>query len=140
MMRVEQNDMLAKKAIDEACGVTVAVPFVGLVVMDGEELAGALIFNGWDKWNVDLSCVVLKSWEISCLREIARYTFLKLRARRVTCVTPVSNHKAVNRLMRLGFECEGVLKERFPKGDAFLFGLLASRQKILRLPLGQDSP
>lgn len=133
---VSQNDFLAKQAIEEGLGVSIYHPFAGLVVADDAGLSAALIFNGFDRQNVDLSIIVLRPLTTRSIRDIARYVFGRMRCKRVTCVTAVDNHKAINRLFQLGFECEGRLSERFPSGDAFIFGLLASRQKILRLTRG----
>ena len=138
-MRVEQNDVLAKITLDGALGISLALPYVGLVIMDGEDLAGAVAFNAFDRHNIEMTALVIKPWTTHCAREIARYTFDRLRVARVTCTTLATNFRAINRLIALGFEYEGTMKERFPQGDGLLFGLLASRQRLLR-PSREHSP
>ena len=134
MQAVSQDDERAGRAIEAALGVTVALPFVGLVVTDGGALVAAVIFNNFDRQNVDVSVSVEKSVSVSCVREIARYVFGTLRVKRVTATTLASNHPAIKSLSCLGFKFEGTLRQRFPQGDGLVFGLLASDQKIARLP------
>ena len=132
-MRVEQNDLLAKVALDDALGTNLALPYVGLVVLDGDELCGALAFNNYEKHvSVDMTCIVLNPWTLGALRDIAYYCFVTLRVKRVTAKTHVENHRAINRLLALGFRFEARIEDGLPQGDALLFGLTAKRQKILR--------
>lgn len=136
---VTQDDNRAGRAIQDALGVTVALPFVGLVVTEGDQLIAALIFNNYDRINIDLSITVFSPLRIAALREIARFAFVTNRVKRVSCVTLTTNQRAINRLIHLGFEFEGTMRERFPQGDAFLFALHASSQKIVRLTDGLDA-
>jgi hypothetical protein len=133
MMRVSQNDALAKTAIEENLNVIIARPFTGLIIADNERLNGALIFNNYTKQNIDMTVLSLGPWSITNVRDIARYVFEKLNCKRVSCQTLTTNFSAINRLMKLGFELEGTAKDYFPQGDAFFFGLVRSNQKILRL-------
>lgn len=137
-MILRQDDARSASTFHEGLGISLAAPFVGLVVEDGPTLCGALAFNGYDKTSVDMSVIVLRPWSRGVMRAIAEYVFVRLKCKRVSCMTLATNDKAVNRLLTLGFEVEGRLKERFPQGDALIFGLLASRQKILRLPVEQS--
>jgi hypothetical protein len=130
---VAQDDERAGRAIQAALGVTVALPFVGLVVTEGEELAAAFIFNNFDRRNIDVTISVEKPVSPVCIREIARYVFGKLGVKRVTCVTHVDNAKAIKRLGKLGFEFEGWQRQRFPQGDGVMFSLLASEQRFTRI-------
>lgn len=130
---VSQNDILAKVALQDALGIVLCQPYVGLTVDDEQGLVAAVAFNGFDKINVDITAVVLRPLAISAARAITSYVFGRLGVRRVTALTLATNDRAINRLYRLGFECEGRLKERFAQGDALIFGLLATRQKVLKL-------
>lgn len=91
------------------------------------------MFNNFDRINVDLSITVLAPLRIPALREICQYAFGKLGVKRVTCVTLADNFRAINRLLRSGFEFEGTQRQRFPQGDGLMFSLLASEQKFVRL-------
>lgn len=137
-MIVRQDDAFVAATFLSLHSITIAAPFVGLVVMSGDSLAGAVAFHGFDKWNVDMSAIVLKPWTIGAVRDIAKYVFGRLKCWRVTCLTLATNDRAINRLTKFGFEVEGIMKDRFPQGDAIVFGLMASRQKILRRPF--ESP
>jgi hypothetical protein len=133
---VAQDDERAGRAIQAALGVTVALPFVGLVVTEGESLAAAFVFNNFDRRNIDVTISVEKPLSPVCIREIARYAFGKLGVKRVTCTTRVDNHKAIKRLERLGFVFEGWQRQRFPGCDGIMFSLLASEQKFVRISGG----
>ena len=132
-MKVSQNDGVAKAIIEQSLNVSIAHPFVGLIIDDGETLAAAFIFNNFDRINIDLSIVVQAPFTMRLMRDIARYVFGRLGVKRVTCVTSVDNSQAIKRLRRLGFEQEGVLRDRLPTGDAFVFSLLARDQKFVKL-------
>ena len=129
---VSQNDILAKVALEDALGIVICQPYVGITVSDEAGLVAAFAFNGFDRISVDITAIVVKPLAISAARAIADYVFRRLGVRRVTATTLATNDRAINRLYRLGFECEGRLKERFAQGDALIFGLLASKQKLLR--------
>ena len=129
---VTQDDERAGRAIQDSLGVTVALPFVGLVVTEGDKLVAALIFNNFDRINIDLSISAFAPLSIRAIREIAKYVFGLLRVKRVTCITRISNTKAIDRLLTLGFEFEARLKQRFPDEDGLQFCLLRSSQKLVR--------
>jgi hypothetical protein len=134
MQAVTQDDMRAGHAIQDSLGVTVALPFVGLIVTEGAKLVAAVIYNNYDKINIDLSITTFAPLRISALREIARFAFVTNGVKRISCMTLATNHRAVNRLIQMGFEFEGTLRKRFPQGDAFLFCLHADSQNLVRLP------
>lgn len=133
MQVVAQDDERAGRAIEAALGVTVALPFVGLVVTEGEILVAALVFNNFDRINVDLSITVFSPLKIGPIRDIARYVFGRLGVARLTCATLTTNVGAINRLETLGFVREGTLRRRFKQGDAYVYSLLADEQKFARL-------
>ena len=132
-MAVEQNDVLARTAIEQGLGVRVSDPFIGLVVSHETNLHGAIILNNFDRHNIDLTIMAFEPWKISDVRDLARYVFVQLDCKRATCITLATNEKAINRLISMGFKREGLMRERFPQGDAIVFGLTRNEQKILRL-------
>lgn len=132
-MTVGQNDDLAKIIVENALHIAVAFPFIGLTVTQGEEIRGALIFNNFDRHNIDMTVFANGNWSIGDVRNIARYVFERLDCKRISAVTLATNEQAISRLKALGFEREGYLPERFLQGDAIAFGLLRSKQKIMRL-------
>lgn len=138
-MIVSQDDDVAKMLVDAELGVSMAHPFVGLLAKDETGIAAAFVFNNFDHINIDLTIVARKPLTIGAIRDIARYVFGRLGCRRVTCLTSVQNHRAINRLGQLKFRLEAVLRERLPSGDAFQFCLLASEQRFVRLEHGQHS-
>ena len=130
---VTQDDERAGRAIEASLGVTVALPFVGLVVTEGADLVAALVLNNFDRINADLSISSFRPLSIGPIREVCRYVFVRLGVARVTCTTLTTNHRAINRLERSGFVREGLMRRRFPQGDAYIYSLLADEQKFIRL-------
>lgn len=137
---VSQDDRRAAAAIEAATGgQTFSPPFVGLVVTEGEALIAALVFNNFDRINLDLSICVLRPLRVGAIRDVARYVFGRLRVERLTCVTQAENKGAIDRALRLGFTFEGRQRRRFPGGkDGLMFSLLASEQKFARLKDGAE--
>lgn len=134
MQTVLQDDARCAEALFRATGVMLAPPFVGLVVTEGETLVGSLAFNNFDHTNVDVSIAIFRPFSVKAMREIACYTFGRLKVDRVTCVTRADNVAAANRLRRLGFVREGRMRHRFPGGaDGLIFGLLACEQRLVHL-------
>lgn len=130
-MKAYQDDAQARFFAQRALGCTFADPLIGIVIEDSGRQVGAVIFNGYTPGqNIDMTGVGSK-WDIRVIREIARYCFS--RVRRVTALTCVTNIAAINALLALGFKREGVMREYFPGGDAIVFGLLRSEQRLIKV-------
>jgi hypothetical protein len=107
-------------------------PFRGLVVKQGLETAGAIVFNNWDGQDVHFTCVLAAPIGMRDARYVARYAFRQLGCRRCTAVTSEANIAARRALKQLGFRWEGRLREHYPDADGLVYGLLKSEQKIAR--------
>jgi RimJ/RimL family protein N-acetyltransferase len=128
-VKLFQDDAKAKEIIDAALHVSVAAPFVGLVALDGESAVGAVIINNYETHSsVDVSFTGRLS--PTTLRDLARYLFNTLAVRRVQAVTRKDNLKAREGLKRLGFQREGILRQRFEDCDGMVYGLLRSDCKF----------
>ena len=126
---VRQNSEAARRYIERALGLHVADPFIGLIVERSGQVVGAVILNGYRPGqNIDLSVHACGNWSVADVREIARYCFD--RVKRITAHTSVDNERACKMLEVLGFRREGILREWFNDGDAYLYGLLKSEQRI----------
>lgn len=139
MMRqtITQEDDRAGNIMALALGMPVAPPHVGLVVRDGPHMAAIVVLNNFDRVNVDLSMVVFQRLQMAAIRDLAAYVFGRLGVKRVSILTRASNHCAIDRAVKLGFQLEGVLRARFPgPEDGLLLGLLASEQRFVRLGHG----
>lgn len=126
---VRQDSEAAKRYIERGLGLFIADPFIGLLVEKNGKQVGAVILNDYRPGeNIELTAHTCGSWSIRDVRDIARYCFD--RVRRITAHTSVKNTRACYMLKALGFQCEGTLREWFKDGDAFVFGLLKSEQRI----------
>ena len=99
--------------------------------MDGEKVVGAVILNDYTPGrNIEVTAVG-HCWSIKIIREIMRYCFS--RVKRITCRTSVNNAAAIKALQSMGFQREGLMRDFFDDGDAIVFGLLKSEQKLIRV-------
>lgn len=131
MIRFYQDDEGAAAFAGEKLNCTFSQPFIGMVVDRDGEIVSAIILNGFIRGqNIDMTGVG-KVWPVSVIRQLARYCFA--RVRRVTSRTCVSNHAAINALEAAGFKREGVMREYFPDGDAIVFGLLKTEQRLIKV-------
>lgn len=131
MIRFYQDDEGAAAFATSILGYGFAQPYIGMIVERDGEVVSAIIFNGFIRGqNIDMTGVG-KVWPVFVIRQIARYCFS--RVKRVTSRTCVSNHAAINALEAAGFKREGVMRDYFPDGDAIVFGLLKSEQRIVKV-------
>lgn len=126
---VRQDSEAAKRYIERELGLFIADPFIGLLVEKNGKQVGAVILNDYRPGeNIELTAHTCGNWGVRDVRDIARYCFD--RVRRITAHTSVKNTRACYMLKALGFQYEGTLREWFKDGDAFVFGLLKSEQRI----------
>ncbi len=131
MIRFYQDDERAAAFATSILGYSFAQPYIGMVVDRDGEVVSAIIFNGFIRGqNIDMTGVG-KVWPVFVIRQIARYCFA--RVKRVTSRTCVSNHAAIKALEAAGFKREGVMRDYFPDGDAIVFGLLKSEQRLIKV-------
>jgi hypothetical protein len=133
MMGIVHNDDVAAYYLKEF-GIAVVPPFVGFVVLDEASIRGAVIINDVADCNCEMSAVGDMCWTPGVIRYLARYVFDKLKVRRVTSRTRLSNSKAKRALLAMGFQYEGRLRDWYENEDAVVFGLLARNQKLIRKP------
>lgn len=126
---VRQDSEAAKRYIERELGLYVADPFIGLLIEKDGKPVGAVILNDYRPGqNIELTAHTCGNWNVRDVRDIARYCFG--RVKRVTAHTNVKNKRACQMLEVLGFRREGILRDWFLDGDAFVFGLLKSEQRI----------
>lgn len=126
---VRQDDECAKRYLESKLGLFVADPFIGLLIEKDGSTVGAVILNDYrPDQNIELTAHTCGNWNVRDVRDIARYCFG--RVRRITAHTSVRNTRACYMLKALGFRQEGILRDWFRDGDAFVFGLLKSEQRI----------
>ena len=123
--------MRAKFFAERHLKTTFAHPFIGLIVVDRPQIVGAIILNDYTpERNIEVTGVG-RGWSVGVVRFILRYCFA--RVRRITARTSINNHAAITALEQIGFKREGVMREFFDDGDAIVFGLLRSEQKLIRV-------
>ena len=128
---VRQDSEAAKRYLERELGLFVADPFIGLLIERDGKPVGAVILNDYrPSQNIELTEHICGHCSIREVRDIARYCFG--RVKRITAHTNVRNERAWHMLHVLGFKCEGLLRDWFNDGDAFVFGLLKSEQRIFK--------
>lgn len=121
-------DDLVGRWISERMGVDVIPPFTSFGVISANgQLTGAMIFNGLNEGNVEVSLFAPRSITRGVLRVAASYIFGTLGCNRVTARTRASNLRACRFIEKVGFQREGVLRAYYKDGeDAILYGLTKS--------------
>lgn len=107
-------------------GETIIPPYTafGTVSADGL-LNAAVLFNGLNGGNVELSMVAPRHLPRGLIRAAARYAFVDLQCHRVTARTRASTLRVRRFIEKAGFRQEGVLRSYYRDGDdAILFGML----------------
>jgi RimJ/RimL family protein N-acetyltransferase len=110
----------------ERMGISLNPPYTsfGLVGPDGL-LTGAMIFNGFNEGNAEVSIYAPKAVTRGSLRAAASYLFETAGCNRVTARTRASNLRVRRFIEKVGFQREGVLRAYYSDGeDAILYGLL----------------
>lgn len=126
---VRQDSEAARRYIERELGLHIADPFIGLIVEKDGKQVGAVILNDYrPAQNIELTAHTSGNWNVRDVRDIARYCFD--RVKRITAHTSVKNTRAIYMLEALGFKQEGLMRDWFKDGDAFIFGLLKSEQRI----------
>lgn len=121
-------DDLVGRWISERMGVDVIPPFTSFGVIGANgHLTGAMIFNGLNEGNVEVSLFAPRAITRGVLRVAASYIFGTLGCNRVTARTRASNLRACRFIEKVGFQREGVLRAYYQDGeDAILYGLTKS--------------
>lgn len=112
----DENRAIAEWAAKQI-GVTFAEPFLSFGVYDGRGvLIGAVVFNNYDGFNVDLSGAGEGAFTPSVVRAISKYVFDDLGCCRVTLKTRRSN-RTVRKLLGKHFRYESTKRWGFGVGD-----------------------
>ena len=134
MKGVIQDDQAARRIIEKELNITISEPFSGLVFFDGTRAIGAAIFNKYDKWDVEFTCVLFEdNLGMRIARQVAWYVFGVMKCHRCTAITMKSNIKAQTALKKIGFQFEGIMREHFPdREDGLVYGILRHEQRLMR--------
>jgi len=117
--------------LEQRMGVKLVPPYTsfGIIGPDGL-LAGAMIFNGFNEGNAEVSLYAPRAVSRGSLRAAARYLFETAGCNRVTARTRASSLRVRRFIEKVGFQQEGVLRAYYQDGeDAILYGLLKSENR-----------
>lgn len=119
--------------IEARTGERIIPPYTsfGIIGPDGL-LSGAMIFNGLNEGNVEVSIYAPHAISRGVLRVAASYIFETLGCTRVTARTRASKLRVRRFIEKVGFQQEGVLRAYYRDGeDAILYGLTRSECRWL---------
>lgn len=115
------EDELVASWAAQHLGVRFIPPFTCLGVVDDDGvLVGAIVFNGFNGFNIEATVYGPACAKRGILRAVLNYTFKQLGCLRLTCRTKLRNKHISRQLTRLGFKYEGTLKNYFgpDRGDS----------------------
>lgn len=103
-------------------------PCVAVGIARGDAMAAGVVWHDWqpESGTIQMSgAAETPRWASrGILREIGRYPFGQLGARKVWATTPHTNERAIRFMLGIGFRREGVLSEQYaPKVHAVIFGM-----------------
>lgn len=107
-------------------------PYVALGVGDYDELRGALIFNGFDHFGIEMTVVGEHCWTRQIIRFIFDYVFNDLNCIRLTVHVRASKPEHEALAKRLGFVREGVVRCKYGSDDGILMGMLRNECRWLK--------
>lgn len=105
-------------------------------VIDGDEIAAAVVFSGFTPKNIDLNFaldrhlppkVAMETWRFAM-----RYAFGFPRVNRVSALVKSTNAPSKAFCEKLGFTQEGVLREAFDDDDLYVYGMLRKEYEAHR--------
>ncbi|NKB38449.1 MAG: GNAT family N-acetyltransferase [Gammaproteobacteria bacterium] len=70
-----------------------------------------------------------KGYSLEALTALIKYAFSELKLRRIEAEVEPDNVASNNLLLKLGFTCEGLLRERWSDYDTNIYGLLSHEWK-----------
>jgi len=133
MIEIVRNDPTAAFILGRRLGITLAAPFWGWVLVSGDEIVGAFVFNNYSGSNLELSLAISGPVGIGVARSIARLAFVEFSARRITVHTKTENSAAIHAAQAIGFRSEGTARHYFEDADAARFALFRDEQKLIRV-------
>lgn len=80
---------------------------IGIISPEGK-LVGAILWQNFNGWNVELSYYGPRTWTLGILRTIMKITAVYFNASRLTAVTSKRNKVLMRGMMKLGWKLEGV--------------------------------
>jgi RimJ/RimL family protein N-acetyltransferase len=95
------------------------------VSRDGVPVA-AVVYHSYTGHNITCEIAVDEPAAMTrrVLRELFSYPFVQLNCLRITVLIARSNTKSIDFCQRLGFVCEGTLREATPADDYHVYGML----------------
>ena len=101
-------------------GIPIIPPYTSMgIVDDADELVGAIIYNSYNKFDIEISFYGPGAMHRRFIRAAFAYPFEQLNVLRLTAKTKRSNKTMCKLLPRLGFVFEATLKNHFgpTRGD-----------------------
>ena len=91
---------------------------IGLIDNKTSRLVGAVVFQCWNGWNVELSYYGLKpTLSPGVVKALSRFILFTFNASRVTVSTSRKNKALMRSLQRLGFKLEGAQRRFYGHRD-----------------------
>ena len=101
-------------------GISIVPPYTSMgIVDDADELIGAIVYNHYNKFDIEISFYGPGTMHRRFIRAAFAYPFEQLNVLRLTAKTKRSNKTMCKLLPRLGFVFEATLKNHFgpTRGD-----------------------
>ena len=115
------HDAAVGRFAADRLGIPIEPPFTPMGVVDdiSNELIGAIIYNRYNRFDIEISVYAPRAMNRRFIRAAFAYPFEQLGVLRLTARTKRSNKAMCRLLPRLGFVYEATLKHHFgpSRGD-----------------------
>jgi RimJ/RimL family protein N-acetyltransferase len=92
-------------------------------IIENGELVGSVMWHAFRGHDIEISYYGPKTMTLGIARECARVAIDHFGVSRVTARTAKSNKTMTRKVMKIGFEYEGIVHAGYGKQDAVMYGL-----------------
>lgn len=100
-----------------------SAPLQAIGVVRGHRMTGAVVFNGFEGRNMEVTAVGRSVFSRSVLRYIYKYVVEQNSCERISMTVHAENVKVINLALKMGATIEGRRTKWFGNSDAILLGL-----------------
>ena len=109
--------------VSERTGCKFHGGFTALAYARDDKILCGAVFDIWRGTDIEISAAG-EAFPRSFLRACAKYVFQGLKCKRATFRTRTDHHAAIEAVMRLGCQVEGIQRGYYADKDALMFGLM----------------
>lgn len=132
MALVYGRDLEVAEVVCSMLGCNISPPFVSIGVERKGEIVGGVVFNHFNRVDIEMTIASKVGLSPDFCRVLADYIFGQSKCARVTISVRAKDAKTIKLAEKFGFKREGLKRKGFGYDDAVIFGLLPEECRWLR--------